>query len=179
MTLDEELALRAENERLRAEDRELRAENEQLAKQVAELVQLVADLQLRLGGRPSFVKRNRPKSEDAEKKPRRKRAKDKNHGRCIETPTRAVEHRLERCPKCNCRLGGKSLHYTRQVVELPPPQPVEVIEHRVFKCFCPRCGKWQRPKLDLTGQVFGKGRMGVRITSTIAYLRNTMRLPVR
>ena len=86
---------------------------------------------------------------------------------------------MERCPDCGYRLQGESIDYTRQVIELPPPQPVEVIEHRVIKRYCPHCQGYKSPKLDLEGQVLGQGRMGVRLASTIAYLRNILRMPVR
>jgi hypothetical protein len=65
------------------------------------------------------------------------------------------------------------------VIELAPPSPDEIIEHQVIKRYCPKCECWQSPKLDLSGQVFGQGRMGVRLGSTVAYLRNTLRLPIR
>lgn len=90
-----------------------------------------------------------------------------------------VEHALERCPDCNYRLQGHSLDYTREVLELPDPQPLEVIEHRVIKRFCPHCQRWHSPKLDLVGQVLGQGRIGVRVASLIAYLHTSLRLPIR
>jgi transposase len=65
------------------------------------------------------------------------------------------------------------------VIELPPPQAVEVIEHQVVKRWCPHCEHWRSPQLDLRGQVLGQGRMGVRIAALVAYLRTTLRLPVR
>jgi hypothetical protein len=65
------------------------------------------------------------------------------------------------------------------VVELPAPQPVEVIEHQVIKRWCPSCERWRSPRLDLRGQVLGQGRIGVRIVSLVVYLRTTMRLPIR
>jgi hypothetical protein len=95
------------------------------------------------------------------------------------TPTTCVEHALDRCPDCQYRLQGHSLDYSREVIELPEPQPVEVIEHRVIKRFCPHCRRWHSPKLDLTGQIVGQGRIGVRIASLIAYVRTTVRLPIR
>jgi transposase len=158
---------------------------DQLLEIIFSLVERVAQLEAELAelrgpkgkSAPDWVKQNRPKKDPNEK--RRKRANGQNHGRCIETPTRSVDHQLEHCPECNCRLDGGSLDYARQVVELPPPQPVEVIEHRLIKRFCPHCRLWQSPKLDLSGQVFGRRRIGVRITSLIAYLRNALRLPVR
>lgn len=153
---------------------------------ILQLVERIEQLEAQLANRrppkdkvaPDWVKQNRSKKEEP-KRERRKRAPDQNHGRHLEIPTRFVTHRLDRCPHCSYRLRGNSLDYARQVIELPPPQAVEVIEHRVLKRFCPHCKQWQSPVLDLRGQVFGHGRMGVRIISVIAYLRNTMRLPVR
>lgn len=148
------------------------------ADRIAELEAELADRKPPKGkSAPDGAKSNRPKKEQNEK--RRKRASDQNHGRRLETPTRTVDHHLDHCPECNVRLYGKSLDYARQVVELPPPQAAEVIEHRVIKRLCPCCCRWQSPTLDLRGHVFGHGRIGVRVTSLIAYLRNTLRLPVR
>ena len=149
-----------------------------IAERIAELEAELADRKPPKGKAvPDGIKANRPKKEQKEK--RRKRASDHNHGRRLETPTRTVDHRLDYCPECNLHLYGESLDYARQVVELPPPRPYEVIEHRVIKRFCPCCCQWQSPTLDLKGQVLGHGRIGVRVTSLIAYLRNTLRLPVR
>jgi len=69
--------------------------------------------------------------------------------------------------------------YRREVIELPPPQPVEVIEHEVIRRWCPHCEAWRSPQLDLSGVVFGQGRIGVRIASLVVYLRTTLRLTVR
>lgn len=60
-----------------------------------------------------------------------------------------VEHADDRCPKCDYQLQGKSLDYSRQVIDLPEPQPVEVVEYRVIKRYCPHCQSYQSPKLDL------------------------------
>ena len=65
------------------------------------------------------------------------------------------------------------------MIELPPPQPVEVIEHQIIKRWCPCCGRWRSPKLDLAGQVIGQGRIGVRVASLVSYLRTPLRLPFR
>lgn len=186
MVVEEEVGLlRAENQELRqqlAEALELLTtalqHNAELELRNSELEQRVAELEQRQGGPPSFVKRNRPKSEKP-KKPRRKRDPRHNHGRPREMPTRTVQHALEHCPQCHYRLDGKSLDYTRQVIELPEPQPVEVIEHQVVKRYCPHCQRWQSPKLDLRGQVFGHGRIGVRLASLIVYLRQSLRMTVR
>jgi hypothetical protein len=68
--------------------------------------------------------------------------------------------------------------YTRQVIEIPAPQPVEVIEHQVIKRWCPHCNGWRSPQLDLSGQVLGQRRIGIRVASLVSYLRTTLRLPV-
>jgi transposase len=47
------------------------------------------------------------------------------------------------------------------------------------KRWCPHCARWRSPRLDLRGQVLGQGRIGVRIAALVAYLRTTLRLPVR
>lgn len=127
---------------------------------------------------PPWVKRNKPKARGP-KKPRRKRDPKHNHARRLEKATRTVDHRLDRCPNCDSALEGEALEYARQTIELPPPQPVEIVEHRVIKAFCPQCLRWHSPKLDLTGRVFGQGRIGVGITALIGYLRNSLRLPYR
>ncbi len=96
-----------------------------------------------------------------------------------ETPTRTEPHALDHCPACQYPLRGSSIDYRRQVIDLPPPQPVAVIEHQVIKRWCPSCRRWHSPQLDLRGQVFGQGRIGVRIASLIAFLALVLRVPVR
>lgn len=150
---------------LEARVAELEAENEQLRQQLGKKQP------------PHWAKPNRPQPPEA-KQPRRKRAPEHNHGRRTEPPTRTVSHALDRCPECNYRLHGQSVDYVRQVIELPEPQPVEVIEHQVIKRYCLHCERWRSPQLDLRGQVLGQGRMGVRLISLIAYLRQVGRLPV-
>jgi transposase len=125
---------------------------------------------------PPFAK---AKTLTRERKPRRKRAPEQNRARRREPPTRIVQHALERCPTCHYRLRGQRIARRRQVIELPPPAPVEVTEHQVLKRWCPKCACWCTPRLDLRAQGLGQGRLGVRITSLIAYLRTTLRLPIR
>jgi transposase len=185
MTQEEAEALVVENEGLRAEVGVLGPANAVLQQQVAALTQelqaallRIAELEQRKADPASFVKPNRaPPSEP--KGPRKKRAAAHNTSRKRARPTRIERHVLERCPDCNYRLCGESIAYTREVIELPAPQPVEVIEYQVIKRWCPCCGAWRRPHLDLVGQVIGQGRIGVRIASLVSYLRTTLRLPFR
>jgi hypothetical protein len=172
------MMLEQEVERLRTENRELKQQLAQVLEQLAAAQQRIAELEQQHINPPPFVKPNRPKSSEPKAK-RKKRAAHHNHGRKRMTPTRSVEHALDRCPDCHYRLQGHSLDYSREVIELPEPQPLEVIEHRVVKRFCPHCKRWHSPKLELEGVVLGQGRIGVRIASLIAYLRSSLRLPIR
>ncbi len=176
-TPDEQSILRAENAQLQAANAALQTVLEQTQAQLTAALARIAELEQEHRDPPTFVNPNRPKA--PQPKPRKKRAAEHNHGRKRMVPTRTVAHQLERCPDCDYQLQGKSLEYTREVIELPDPQPVEVIEHRVIKRFCPHCQRWHSPTLELTGQVLGQGRIGVRIAALISYLRTTMRLPIR
>jgi transposase len=156
----------------------LRAENEALRERVGELERRIAELEERGRRPPSFVKPNRSKSEQV-KKPRRKRAAQHNRGRKREVPTKVALHQLEHCPECSSRLYRRKVAWRRQVIELPPAQAAEVTEHVVLKRWCAKCGGWRGPHLDWQGLVVGQGRLGVRLVSVIAYLRTTLRLPLR
>jgi transposase len=179
MRHDDELAqLRAENQALRTQLAQTQAQLAQAAEQLAAAQQRIAELEQQHHDPPPFVKPNRPTPTEP-KRPRKKRAPHHNRGRRCEAPTRSEPHALSRCPECNYRLQGTSIDYRRQVIELPPPQPVEIIDHQVIKRWCPHCRRWRSPQLDLTGQVLGQGRIGVRIASLIAFLSLVLRLPMR
>ncbi len=45
--------------------------------------------------------------------------------------------------------------------------------------WCSECRAWREAPLDVSSQVVGQGRFGVKISSLLAYLRTVMRLPVR
>ena len=167
--------LEQEVERLRAENRELR---QQLAVALAHIVELEAQLP-GPGEAPAFVKANRQQKVAGAPQPRKKRAAVHNKARRRAQPTRIERHALEHCPECRCRLRGESLDYRREVLELPPPQAVEVLEHQVVKRWCPHCACWRSPHLDLRGQVIGQGRIGVGIASLVAWLRTSLRMPAR
>jgi transposase len=172
------MMLEEEVERLRAENQELKQQLAQALEQLAAAQQRIVELEQQRHDPPPFVKPNRPTPTEP-KRPRKKRAPHHNHGRRCETPTRSEPHALDRCPECHYRLQGTSIDYRRQVIELPPPQPVEIIEHQVIKRWCPHCRHWRSPQLDLAGQVLGQGRIGVRTASLIAFLALVLRLPMR
>ena len=171
MTLEEEVI------RLRAENAELRALVAQLQEQLATALARIAELEQQRHDPPPFIKPNKPTRTEP-RPPRKKRDARHNRARPRETPTRSVDHALDRCPDCQYQLRGMSVAYTRQVIELPPPPPVDVIAHRVIKRWCPVCRRWHHPQLDLRGQAVGRSRIGVRLASVISWLRTTLRLPL-
>jgi len=119
-----------EIEVLRAENAELKGEVARLMAALNEALARIAELENQPKSPPGFVKANRPKA-SGEKQPRKQRAAEHNTSRKRSTPTRTERHALERCPECQYELHGESLDYTREVIELPPPPAVEVIEHQV------------------------------------------------
>ena len=170
------------DERIATLEEELKQALEQvrlLEEQLAAAHKRIEDLEKQKTPPPAFAKANVKKPEAGEKKPRKKRTAQYNHGRRREVPTRIVEHQILSCPACASRLGGVSVARRRQVIEIAPPPPVEVTEHAVYHGWCSQCKKWREAPLDVSTQVMGQGRLGVKITSLIAYLRTVMRLPIR
>jgi transposase len=155
----------------------LRAEVAALREALAQAQGRIAELERRKTPAPAFVRANAPTGRPAT--PRRKRAPEHNAGRRREEPTQIVYHAEERCPDCGYLLRGQSVARSRQVIDLPEPAPVEITEHRLLKRHCPACDRWWVPRVDFGGQVLGQGRVGVRLVSVIAYLRQSARLPLR
>jgi hypothetical protein len=178
MTPAEQIAaLQAENETLRQQVAALQTHLAAVQAQLTAALARIAEVEQRPPDPPAFVKPNTPKRD---RHPRRKRQPAHNRARRLDaTPTRIEQHALERCPDCGQHLRGGTLARRRQVLEIPEPQPVAVIEHQVIKRWCSWCQRWHAPTLDLAGQVLGQGRIGVRVASLIAYLRTTLRLPIR
>jgi transposase len=91
--------------------------------------------------------------------------------------TARVEHVLATCPDCGAPLAGGTVTRTREVIELPL-NPLEVTEHVYRERRCPDCGRRCVPPPELTGIVPGQGRLGNRLVSLIAVLREAARLPI-
>ena len=172
MTEEEALQLRKEKQEMR-----------EALKQTQELLRValtrIDELEKQKTPPPAFVKADVKKAAPEEQKPRKKRAAQHNQARRRSLPTHIVEHHLAACPECDLRLGGISLARCREVIDLPPPAEVAITEHRIFKGWCAGCRKWQEAPVDLHTEVLGQGRIGVRLASMIAYLRTSLRLPVR
>jgi transposase len=187
--MEEELKrLQRENQELREQVEKLLGlgeQNESLAQQVKDLqeqlreaLSQIEELKKQAKEPPAFVKAkvSKPKKEG----PRKKRKPEENGTRKRETPTQIEEHFIQTCPDCHGDLTGISVSRRRQIIELPAPPPIEVREYRVYKGWCSRCRKWHEAPFELEGgQVMGQGRLGVRISTVIAYLRTVMRLPIR
>jgi transposase len=155
---------------------DLQESQEQLQKAQAR----IAELEKLKTPSPAFVKENKKKQEEGEKKPRKKREAKYNRGRRRETkPSEREEHRVVNCPDCHQRLGGITLARVREVIDIPLPPPVVVKEHSIYKGWCSNCQKWHEAPVDLHEEVLGQGRIGVRLSSLIATLRMVMRLPIR
>ena len=153
---------------------------ETLEQRVAHLEQENEELRSRVGGgtpdakpaTPEWVKPNR-----AERRKKERKNRGKWFGRRRETPTEVVDHALDVCPDCGRKLSGGTMHHSRQVIDIPMT-PATITEHRVIARYCGVCGKTHMPKLDLSDQVIGKHRMGIRLMSLISYLHIECRMPI-
>ena len=167
--------LREALEGLKEVTERLRETQEQLKQAQARIV----ELEKQKTPPPPFIKANKKKPKAEEKPPRKKREAQYNRARQRSAPTQIVEHRIVACPDCHLRLGGISLARCREVIDVPPLPVVEVTEHRMYKGWCTGCQKGYEAPVDFSEQVLGQGRIGVRLSSIIAYLRTVMRLPLR
>jgi hypothetical protein len=130
MSPEEAQILLAENAALHAEVGVLRRRLTDVQGQLQTALARIAELEQGKREVPLFVKPNRPAPTEP-KGPRKKRAAEHNTSRKRAEPTRIERHVLARCPDCDYPLNGESIDYTREVIELPPPQAVEVIGHQV------------------------------------------------
>jgi transposase len=170
--------LERQNADLRQVVAELREQNAQLRGELAAAEERIAELEQTKKEAPSFIKPNKVKGEGP-KVPRRRRATEHNHGRKrAAVVTRREEHRIERCPECACKLRKERVSWRREVIDLPPPQAVEVTEHVVYRGYCPRCATWRNAMPCVAGEVVGQRRFGTRLMALVGYLSETLRMPL-
>jgi transposase len=158
---------------------EARAANAQLAERVGELARRVKELEDRQGpSKPQGLAGNKlePARPAQPERPRKNRAV--NRARLRTAPTAREVHAAAQCPACGRALGGGSVAWTREVLELAPPAPVQVTEHVYLKRHCAHCRKTWTPTADLAGVVVGRSRLGVGLVSAIATLREVGRWPL-
>ena len=159
--MEEELKrLQRENQELREQMEELiglREQNQRLQEQLDGALQQIEELKKKAKEPPAFVKAKVKKTQ--QNKPPKKRKPEQNGSRKRETPTQVEEHFIRTCPDCHADLTGITVSRRRQIVELPPPPPVQVREYRVSKGWCQNCQKWHEAPFELPeGSVMGQGR---------------------
>jgi transposase len=143
----------------------------------AALEQRIRDLE-RERGTPRGMPGHKP-GPAPERRPRQpRRPRQQQFTRPRGQPTRRVLHAVTHCPTCGLALAGGSVKRTREVIEVEPT-PVTITEHVYLERCCPGCGRRHTPAAELGGVVVGQSRLGVRLVSLIATLREEARLPLR
>jgi transposase len=148
------------------------------AAEVAVLRAQMAELERRLG--LNSGNSGKPPSSDGLAKPRRmrslrERSERKSGGqkghpgatlRPSPMPDVVVDHYPQTCGGCGEALSAATSagHAARQVIDLPPPPPLVVTEHRAHACHCPACGQTTRaafPEGDRVCGGLGRQRNGI------------------
>lgn len=158
MTVEEEVVQwRAELAEARALIAELRTEIERLRSEDENV------------DPPAFVKPNTPKSKDQHDKQQRRNSSVASEpkstillGPAI-LPLKRYSMRCKRVPFVPILCATLYPSGRRQVIELSQPQPMNIVEHQLFKSWCAHCCKWHYASVDLSAQVVGQSRMVVRI----------------
>jgi len=187
---EQQQTVRRQVQELLARVEALSAQNAALASEVATLREENARLRAgQSGGEqqgaavrrpPSFVKAKTP--QPTTKRPRRKRAAIHNRGRqrlAPEQVTQTVAHAVETCPHCATALTGGWAKRRVQVIDLPPPAPVEVTEHVLLTRRCPGCRALVAPPPPgLADGRIGQSRFGPRLVAAITVMHTSERLPL-
>ena len=157
----------------------LRAEN-------ASLKARIAELERRLGLNSSNS--GKPPASDGLRKPVRVKSLREGSGkprggqkghtgetlRQVTDPDNVVDHS---CSRCGAGLGPEASvgHSTRQVFDLPKPQPLIVTEHRAHDCLCAACGA--KTRAPFPDGVNAPVQYGVGIAAFVVYLLHYQLLP--
>ncbi len=173
--LDQVEALCAAVALLREEVGVLRAENKELKRRLG--------LDSSNSGKPpsSDGYRKKPKPANLREKTGRKSGGQAGHEgktlRQAENPGRIVNHYPAACAGCGGALGPEHAagHVKRQVFDLPPPQPVEVTEHRAHECLCPRCG--EQTEAPFPEGMSAPAQYGPRVAAWVVYLLHWHLIP--
>jgi transposase len=166
-------------EALLARNAELQATVLHLQATIAELLKRISALEHLLGtGGSSGMPGNKPEATKPKPPAKERKKRAQGFGRPRLPPTQTVQHAVAQCPECHTPLVGGWVQRTREVIEIPIA-PVEVIDHQYIARVCPLCEKRRVPPVDLAGVVAGKRhRLGLRLVSVIATLREEGRLPL-
>ena len=116
--------------------RDLKAELEEKDKRIAELERRLFAYEN--AHTPPSKSKNKPPKKESNGKLGAPKGHPK-YERENPEPTGSVEYVEDTCPNCTAKLGKpiKAEHILEE--EIPEPQPIEVIEHRIIKRFCPHC----------------------------------------
>jgi transposase len=159
-----------------------------LEAEVADLRRLVAELTERLN-RDSSNSSKPPSSDEPRGKPApprrpsgRKRGGQPGHARAVrplvppDKVAEAFDHRPDACRGCGHALADDDPEPLRhQVAEIPPVEP-RVVEHRLHRLACPRCGRATRAALP---PGVPAGRFGHRLAAVLALLAGGYRVGKR
>ena len=167
----------------------LLARNTQQQELIGVLQTRIADLERRLG--LNSGNSGKPPSSDGLKKPRRTQSLrirsgkqsggQKGHPgttlRQVEKPDATIDHFPQTCGGCGAALDEPaSLGFgTRQVFDIPQPQPLEVTEHRAHVCRCMACG--ERTRATYPAGVAAPVQYGDRLEAFVVYLLHVQLLP--
>ncbi len=122
---------------------------------------------------PPFVKpKRKPKVAPDHLRPTRH-----HQGRTLFEKPEVVPHAYPQCPACGGHLSGESLSWRHQVIDLPAPARLVVVEHQYIKRYCPHCEQYYTPAPAEQGIVMGQARFGPRITAYVGWLRTVGRIP--
>ena len=175
--------LAAQNAALAGDRATLAAENQTMRRENAALSARVAELERRLGLNSSNSSKP-PSSDGLSKKPPRtrslrERSKKPAGGQpghpgktlcAVDNPDHTVDHLPALCANCAEPLPQipGSDYDTRQVFDLPQPQPLVVTEHRAHRCRCTACGSVTKGAFPEA--VSAPVQYGDRITAIVVYL---------
>ena len=156
---------------------------------IEELRQRIAELERQLG--LNSANSGKPPSSDGLKKPARVSSLRERSGKKpggqpghpgktlsrTETPDVTVDHFPSTCDGCSAALSEATTngHTSRQVFDLPEPQPLVVTEHRAHRCRCPVCGTQTRAAFP--AGVNAPVQYGARIAAVVLYLLHYQLLP--
>ena len=89
-------------------------------------------------------------------------------------PTLTIEYSENKCPHCNSKLNSPT--ETKRIIEeeIPEPQPIRVVEHKINRYVCPWCHKKIVAKNKAPRGCFGKN-----VQTNIVLLKFEDRLPLR
>jgi transposase len=175
--------LAAQNAALAGDRATLAAENQTMRRENAALSARVAELERRLGLNSSNSSKP-PSSDGLSKNPPRTRSlrvrsKKPAGGQpghpgktlcAVDNPDHTVDHLPALCANCAEPLPQTpgSDYDTRQVFDLPQPQPLVVTEHRAHRCRCTACGSVTKGAFPEA--VSAPVQYGDRITAIVVYL---------